>query len=64
MCFACMYTYYLAGAHRVGSGQKWESDPLELELKMVVNHRVGAGFKPRSSTRAKSILNTEPSLQL
>ncbi|KAL6090846.1 hypothetical protein STEG23_013272 [Scotinomys teguina] len=24
-------------------GQKKDSDPLELELQMVVNHRVGAG---------------------
>jgi hypothetical protein len=45
--FVYMCTMCLPNACR---GQKRESDPLELELEMVVSHHVSAG--PRSSVRA------------
>lgn len=43
MCTTCM------------PGQKSTLDPLELELLMVVNHLVGVGTEPRSSTRANAL---------
>lgn len=38
-------------------------DPLELELQKVVSHHWVLGTEPRSSVRAVSSLNVEPSLQ-
>ena len=50
-----MCTMRISGAHR---GQKRALDPLELELQMVVNCRVGAaGTKLHSSVRVASALN-------
>lgn len=38
-------------------------DPLELELRMVVNHHVGVGTESRRSARAVVVLTSEPFLQ-
>ena len=37
---ACVCTMFVTGVH---VGLKGMSDPLELELQMVVSHHVGAG---------------------
>jgi hypothetical protein len=50
VCVPCVYSTHI--------DQKRLSDPLELELKMVVSYYVGAGVgEPRSSSRAASALN-------
>lgn len=38
-------------------GQKKALDPLELELKAVVNHHMAAGTEPGTSERVVSALN-------
>ena len=53
-CFACMYICTLY-AYRVHRDQKRGSDPLELELQMVVGHHVGAGNQTSSSGRTLSL---------
>lgn len=40
------------------------SDPLELELQMVVGCYVGAGIKPGNLQEQQVLLNTKPALQL
>lgn len=52
----CTCSLYACSCHR---GQERVSAALELEMQMVVNHRVG---EPRSSVRPASAL-TKPSLQ-
>lgn len=43
-------------------GQKRESDPLELELQMVVKHQMGARNTNRGSLHEQQVfLTTEPS---
>lgn len=36
-------------------GQKWESDPLELELQIGVHHHEVLGIEPRPSGKASSV---------
>lgn len=50
----------MLGAHR---GQKRASYLLELELRTVVSHDVGAGYLTGSSTRATRFLITETFFQ-
>jgi hypothetical protein len=47
-------------------GQKWQSDPLDLELQMVVSCHVGGCWKPDPSSLEEQpvLLTVEPSLQL
>lgn len=45
---------HLCDTHKV---QKTLLDPLELELKSVVNHHMGAGTEPETSERVVSALN-------
>lgn len=40
-----------------------QTDPLELELWMVVSHYVAFGNQTVSSAKAKVLLTTEPSLR-
>lgn len=40
-CFACMYVCVQCTS-MISRGQKRESNALELELQLVVNHHVGA----------------------
>jgi hypothetical protein len=44
-------------------GQKWVSDPTELELQMTVSCRVGAGNQTLSSGRAAMFPTGEASLE-
>lgn len=50
-CFACVFVGILL------SGQNWVSDPLELELWMVVGYHVGKGTEPGFSGGTASSLN-------
>lgn len=49
------------GTHR---DQKRESNPLELELQMVMNHHANIGNLTWVSTRETVLLIAEPSLQV
>lgn len=55
----CLFTMHVPDAL---GGKKWLI-PLELELKMVVKHHVGAENWPRPSAGATSALTCAPSLQ-
>lgn len=48
VCLACM-TIREAHACSAHEGEKRASDPLKLELQMVVSHLVGVGIEPKSS---------------
>lgn len=54
LCSMCVSDAY--------KGQKWVSDPTELELQMNVSCRVGAGNQTQSSGRAALFLTGEASL--
>lgn len=55
-CFTCMYVcvLHVDSTHK---GQKRASDPLGLELQMLVSYRVLLGLRPRSSAKPASALN-------
>lgn len=55
-----MCTMYVSGAIR---GQKVDSDPLVLELRMVVSHHVCDGNQTLVLTVRARVLVMEPSLQ-
>lgn len=43
VCFTCIYVKDTVECCSASGDQKRESDPLKLELRMVVNHLMGAG---------------------
>lgn len=56
----CICTIYMFGASR---GQKRALEPLKLQLRMVVSHRVGTGNQTPVPEGAEVLLTTEPLLQ-
>ena len=58
LLFLCVWMYCLHVCYCTHVIQcLWRSDPLELELQMVVSHHVKAGNWTQSSARAASALN-------
>lgn len=49
-----VFESHVCDTHKV---QKRLLDPLELELKAVVNHHMGAGTEPGTSAKVVSALN-------
>lgn len=54
-----MYTTFMSGAH---IRQKRVSNPLELELWMVINHPVGSKYQTQALCKSNMFLTAEPSL--
>lgn len=46
----CMCVYHMPGIHR---GQRWVSDPQELELQVIVSHTKGSGNQTQTLCRGK-----------
>lgn len=57
---ACMYEHYMLA----WGVQKKGSNPLELELQVIVSCHVGAGIEPRSLGCRWVLVTIQPSLQL